>query len=44
MPSKHVHLYPGTGFLIKDQSRQKFEIWNKSLKRYYVGNQVNKNT
>jgi hypothetical protein len=38
MPSKHVHFYPGTGFHIKDQSRQKVETWNKSLKIYYVGN------
>jgi hypothetical protein len=44
MPSKLVHFYPGTGFHIKDQSRQKVESWNKSLKIYYVGNQANKNT
>ena len=31
-------------FHIKDQSRQKVETWNKSLKKYYIGNQANKNT
>jgi hypothetical protein len=44
MLSKHVHFYPGTGFHIKDQSIQKIETWNKSLKIYYAGNQANKNT
>jgi hypothetical protein len=42
MSSKHVHLYPGIGSHIKDQSRQKVETWNKSSEIYYVGNKANK--
>ena len=42
MSSKHVHFYPGIGFHIKYQSRQKVKTWNKSSEIYYVGNQANK--
>lgn len=33
---KTCPFYPGLGFRNKDQSGQKFETWNKSIKLYYV--------
>ena len=40
---KTCPFYPGIGFRIKYQSRQKFEIWDHSFKIIRADNQANKN-
>jgi hypothetical protein len=37
---KTCPFYPEIGFRNKDQSGQKIETWNKSIKLYYVYNQA----